>query len=181
MTDHRIHITGASGSGTTTLGAALAARLACAHIDTDNYYWAPSDPPFQAPAPMPARLAALEDALEGHSSWVLSGSLMGWGDPLIPRFSLVVFLQVPPEVRLPRLKRREQGRYGERIAPDGPMADQHAAFMAWAAGYDDAAFTGRSLQRHLAWLDGIACPVVRIEGAPTHDESLAQVLAALPG
>ncbi len=180
MTGHRIHITGASGSGTTSLGAALAARLACAHIDTDAYYWAPSDPPFQAPQPMPQRLAALEEALGRQANWVLSGSLMGWGDHLIPRFSLVVFLQVPHEVRLPRLKRREQGRYGDRIAPDGPMAEQHAAFMTWAAGYDDPAFTGRSLARHLAWLDGLGCPVVRIEGAPAMDESLARVIAALP-
>jgi hypothetical protein len=35
----RIHILGASGSGTTTLGHALAARLQCPHFDTDAYFW----------------------------------------------------------------------------------------------------------------------------------------------
>jgi adenylate kinase family enzyme len=43
----RVHILGASGSGTTTLAQALAARLGCPHYDTDHYYWLPSDPPFQ--------------------------------------------------------------------------------------------------------------------------------------
>ena len=34
----RIHITGASGSGTSTLGAALANHLCVAHFDADNFY-----------------------------------------------------------------------------------------------------------------------------------------------
>ena len=42
---HRIHILGASGSGTTTLGRALAARLQCPHFDTDDCFWLPTDPP----------------------------------------------------------------------------------------------------------------------------------------
>ena len=43
----RVHILGASGSGTTTLAQALAARLGCPHHDVDDYFWLPSDPPFQ--------------------------------------------------------------------------------------------------------------------------------------
>jgi adenylate kinase family enzyme len=42
----RIHILGASGSGTTTLGRALSERLQCPHFDTDNYFWLPTDPPW---------------------------------------------------------------------------------------------------------------------------------------
>ena len=34
---HRLHTLGASGSGTTTLGRALAERLQCPHFDTDDY------------------------------------------------------------------------------------------------------------------------------------------------
>lgn len=179
MPGRRLHITGASGAGTTTLGKALAARLDCAHLDTDAFYWAPTEPPFLTPRPMPERLERLEAALSAQRDWVLSGSLMGWGDPLIPHFSLVVFLQVPPDVRLPRLRRREQGRYGDRIAPGGPMAEQHQAFIAWAGQYDDPDFTGRSLARHQAWLASLPCPVIRITGAPPLEDSLERVLAAL--
>src|SRR5438128_874343 len=42
----RLHILGASGSGTTTLGRALAEGLQCPHFDTDDYFWLPTDPPF---------------------------------------------------------------------------------------------------------------------------------------
>lgn len=179
MSGHRIHITGASGSGTTTLGAALAQRLDGAHLDTDGFYWEATDPPFQTARPVPERLERLEAAMAGRESWVLSGSLIGWGDPFIPRFTLVVFLQVPPEVRLPRLRQREVGRYGDRIAPGGPLAAQHAEFMTYAKNYDDPAFTGRSLARHQAWLNALPCKVIRIEGAPPVKESLERVLAAI--
>lgn len=41
-----IHITGASGSGTTTLGRALAQALGWRYLDADRYYWLPTSPPF---------------------------------------------------------------------------------------------------------------------------------------
>lgn len=44
----RILITGAAGTGTTTLGRALAAEMGCGFFfDADDYYWIASDPPFQ--------------------------------------------------------------------------------------------------------------------------------------
>jgi hypothetical protein len=42
---HRIHILGAAGSGTPTLGRTLAERLQYPHFDTDAYFWVPTDPP----------------------------------------------------------------------------------------------------------------------------------------
>jgi hypothetical protein len=41
-----VHIFGASGAGTSTLGRALGERLALAHLDTDDFFWMPTDPPF---------------------------------------------------------------------------------------------------------------------------------------
>jgi adenylate kinase family enzyme len=56
---------GASGSGTTTLGAALARRLGCPHHDADDYFWlpTPTDPPFTEARPPSARLERLCAAL----------------------------------------------------------------------------------------------------------------------
>ena len=43
-----IHITGASGSGTSTLAAALAQEHAFVHVEADDHYWLPTDPPFSS-------------------------------------------------------------------------------------------------------------------------------------
>jgi hypothetical protein len=83
----RIHIFGASASGTTTLGAAVAARLGLAHLDTDHFFWLPTEPPFTAQRPAPERVAMLRAAVDAASrGWTLSGSLMGWGDGFVAEF-----------------------------------------------------------------------------------------------
>src|SRR5262245_15701293 len=107
----RIHITGASGSGVSTLGAALAGRLECAQFDVDDFFWAPTDPPFVEKRPVAERLALLGERLTDER-WILSGSLVGWGDPLMLLFDLVVFVYTPSEIRMARLLEREAARYG---------------------------------------------------------------------
>jgi adenylate kinase family enzyme len=117
----RIHILGASGSGTTTLGRALAEHLQCPHFDTDAYFWLPTDPPYTHKRQITLRQNLLMDDLTAHKSWVLSGSLCGWGDVAIPLFEWVVYLWIPTEQRLERLRQREHERYGERIMAGGDM------------------------------------------------------------
>ena len=58
-TINRIHITGASGCGVTTLGQALAAQLQFAVLDADDFFWEPTVPPFQKKRNRPDRLAML--------------------------------------------------------------------------------------------------------------------------
>jgi hypothetical protein len=58
----RVHIFGASGSGTSSLAAVLAAKHGHRHLDTDDFFWLPTDPPYEQPRPRAARLALLRDA-----------------------------------------------------------------------------------------------------------------------
>ena len=160
----RVHILGASGSGTTTLGRALAARLQYPHFDMDDYFWLPTDPPFTQPRERTERAQLLMDDLTAHDAWVVSGSLCGWGDVAIPLFELVVFLWIPHDRRMARLQRREQTRFGERILPGGDMYAQSQAFLAWAASYDDGGMDIRSRQLHDQWLGTLPCPIVCFEG-----------------
>lgn len=175
----RVHILGASGAGTTTLGLALSARFGTPHFDTDDFYWFQSDPPFEAKRPIEERILLLDTALRDQDDWVLSGSMMGWGDRFLPYFDLVVYLYLPREIRMRRLKRREVERYGAHaIQPGGHLHANCEAFLSWANSYENAAFPGRSLSRHTAWLAGLPCPVLRIEGDLTTVEQLDRVLAA---
>jgi adenylate kinase family enzyme len=172
-------VTGASGAGVTTLGRALAGRLAVSHLDTDDFYWLPSDPPYRVKRETPDRLRLLHEALRGAPhGWVLSGSLDGWGDPLVPLFDLVVFLLVPTEVRLARLRARERERYGEAaLASGGRLHEASLAFLEWAAAYDGGTHDGRSRARHEAWLARLPCPVVRLEGVRPVDEMVGRILS----
>lgn len=176
----RVHIFGASGSGTTTLGRAIAGKTRATFLDTDDFYWRPTNPPFQEVCPHQDRLLQLEEAVSGSKSWILSGSLCGWGDPLISLFDLVVFLWVPAEVRVARLRMRERERFGaQALAPGGALHAQHEAFIAWAHTYDKRDLFVRSLTQHEAWLAQLPCPTLRFEGVSSVESQVARVLSAL--
>lgn len=162
----RLHILGASGSGTSTLGKAIAQEMGIAHFDTDDFYWAPSKVPFTVKRDIDDRLMMLHAAFEEQSDWVLSGSLCSWGDPLIPLFTHVVFLYVPWEIREQRLIERERSRHGEEaIAPGGAMHDVCREFIEWASRYDSAGVEQRSYASHDQWIGELpeSCPVLRVE------------------
>jgi adenylate kinase family enzyme len=176
----RVHIVGASGSGTTTLGRALATQLGCPHVDTDDFFWRPSEPKFQHIRERGERQALLGAVLDRHPGWVLSGSLCGWGDVFIPRFELVVFLWLPPEVRLTRLRARERERYGEAIAPGGALHARYEAFIAWAAGYDAGLDVPERCRRlHEEWLATLPCPVVRFTDTVSTEEHVAMIMGGI--
>ncbi|MFD2236309.1 adenylate kinase [Aureimonas populi] len=177
MTTLRLHITGAACSGVTTLGETLAAVLGAAHVDSDDFYWMPTDPPFSTKRAPQDRVRLMADAL-GEEGWVLSGSLMGWGDSLVEGADLIVFVDTPTALRMERLRRRERERFGERILPGGDMHAIHTDFVAWAERYDDPNFAGRSRARHEAWLGRQSAPLLRLDGREEPRSLAERVLAA---
>jgi adenylate kinase family enzyme len=176
---HVIHIFGASGSGTSTLGRALAEKTGFRFMDTDDYYWLPAEPMFTLKRPIPERLALMARDLDECSDAVLSGSLAGWGDPLIPRFTLAVRLVTPTSVRMERLQQREYARYGRRILPGGDLYEQSQAFLAWAAQYDDGLPPLRSRALHDLWQQKLSCPLLTLDGTLSLDELAEAVLQKL--
>lgn len=165
----RILITGASGSGTTTLGQALATRLGSAFFDADDYYWLPTDPPFQRKQDPAIRVSRLLEALQSAPTAVLAGSILNWSVELEESLSLIVFLTVPAQTRVARLREREIRRFG-RVDP---------AFLAWAAQYDEGPPEGRSLSKHQAWLAKRSCTVLHIDGDTSTESRLERVLSVL--
>jgi adenylate kinase family enzyme len=165
----RILVTGASGSGTTTLGRAIADQNEVSFLDADDYYWLPTNPPFKATRDDESRLEMLLAELRKVSSAVVSGSVMNWGGELENGFSLVVFLTLDPEIRVARIRTRELAARG--------YCDPE--FLEWAAQYDEGRSPGRSRARHEQWLGERTCPVLRIDGDLPVAERLARVTTAL--
>ncbi|WP_434134958.1 AAA family ATPase [Pseudomonas luteola] len=107
-----ILITGASGSGTTTLGVALATHLHGVALDADTY-WLPTETPYtHQRRDKFERNALLIKDMKVSETVIISGSVMNYGDYLENLFDLIVFLYLPAEIRIPRLKAREEARFG---------------------------------------------------------------------
>ncbi len=177
--DMKIHIMGASCAGSTTLGKALSELLSYPYFDTDQFFWLPSETPFTVKREARERNEMLKQELSKNQNAITGGSLLKWGDEWLSMFDLVVFLYVPGEIRMERLKNREIQRYGEKIVEDPVRASLYNSFVTWAQGYDDNTTQGRNLQAHTDWLAQISCPVIRIEGDTTVSERTEIVLRAL--
>jgi uridine kinase len=165
-----ILVTGAAGSGTSTLAAALAAQIGGTHLDADDYYWQSGSPPYRDRRAPDERLALLQRDLQASIRPVLAGSVVGWGVEIEDGFDLVVFLVLDARTRLERLRRREIETFGH-ADPD---------FLAWAAQYDQGPPVGRSLAVHRRWLAARRCPVIELHGPLTVGERVAAVLHRLP-
>ena len=103
----KIHILGASGSGTTTLGSLIAKEKKWSHFDSDDYYWKKTNPPYTKKNSIEDRHSLLLRDLKGLENWVLSGSMDTWSDPFKKLWDLVFFIEAKCELREKRLRERE--------------------------------------------------------------------------
>lgn len=174
-----IHIYGASGSGTSTLGRAIGETLGFTWLDSDNYFWLPTNPPYTAKRGIAERLNAMNRDIDAAENVVLSGSLTDWGDALMPRFTLAVRVETDTPTRLARIREREYRKFGERILPGGDMYETHMNFLKWAAGYDDGGLNTRSRAKHDAWESMLQCPILRVDGTDEIGRNVEKVRRAL--
>jgi len=182
MTALAIHITGASGSGVTTLGRALTEATGAVQLDTDDFFWAPVEPKYSEKREPGECVRLIREAMDaaGERGWILSGSIGAWGDELVPCFRLVAFMSAPTEVRVARLAVREEAQFGAAaIAPGGARHENFVWFIDWASQYETGTREGRNRQVHEAFLTRLTCPVLRLDGTVSTPELVDRVLAAL--
>jgi adenylate kinase family enzyme len=167
---------GASGSGTTTLARALANHWSVPHADADDYFWVPTNPPYVEKRPESHRLSLMLSVFVPREAWVLSASMVGWGEAVIDECDGIVFLTLDPEERLRRLEAREVHRRAGRGFDHGAWE----AFLEWARGYDDPAFDGRSRAGHEKWLADRDRTVLRLDSAANPEDLVSAVLDWTP-
>lgn len=173
----KIHIFGASGSGVTTTGNALAEKLNYQYLDSDAYFWESSAVPFTVKRNPEERNFKVKSDLESIENWILGGSVFQWGENIFPDFDLVVFLWIPQQIRIERLKKREFERYGNVIYTEPDRIKQYEDFIEWATDYDDhTGIANRNFNAHISWLNAIKFPVLKISGDLTLQQRIDLIL-----
>jgi cytidylate kinase len=115
----------------------------------------------------------LKEDLKNETRWIISGSFCGWGDIFMDEFDLVIYLWTPINVRLRRLKTREQKRFGSAVLPGGKMFERHQKFLDSAARYDYDQTEFRNKRTHEEWMQKLDCPILKIEGEQTIKEIIS--------
>ncbi len=164
----RVVVMGPPGSGKSTLARAVGGACGVPVFHLDHAFWQPGwvrapEAAFRAEV---ARIAALP-------AWVIDGN---YGDTLAPRLAraeAVVFLDLPPQVTLPRVLRRAVvgAVLGREQAP-GCRERVDAAFLRYAIGWRRA-----RRGKDLALLEGFGGAVF----VPRSDAEVARVVEGLLG
>lgn len=174
-----IHIYGASGSGTSTLGRKISEELGYKFMDTDDYFWLPTNPQYTTKRSKEERLALMKKDISENDNVVISGSLVDWGDELIPMFTLAIRLVTATEIRIERLKVREKKKFNDRIMPEGDMYTNHLEFIEWAREYDTGSTNMRSRAQHDEWQKRLLCKQMVLDGADDLEENFKKVQAEI--
>jgi adenylate kinase family enzyme len=159
-----IHIYGASGSGTSTLGKFISEQLGYTFMDTDDYFWLPTNPKYIEKREKTERLEMMKRDILAADNAVISGSLVDWGDELISYFTLAVRVITDSSVRIDRIREREKEHFGSRIEMGGDMYQNHLEFIEWAAAYDIGDVNMRSKAKHDEWGKLLKCKQIIVNG-----------------
>ena len=171
----RILVIGAAGTGKTTLASEIARQYGLRHLDSDDYYWKKTNPPFQEKRPYDVRTSELWNDFLMDQKVVVSGSMVTWGKQWKHAFDFGVFLQVPQSARMERLHRREEKRYGDQLYTDERIRETSREFLEWAESYDDPNIEGQGINKQVTWLDHVTFPILNIEGDLTVNEYLQRI------
>ncbi|WP_313119678.1 HD domain-containing protein [Proteiniclasticum ruminis] len=170
-----IHIYGASGSGTSTLGREISKRLGYVFLDTDDFFWKRTNPMYSEKRSPEEAVTMIFEKIRTLDQVVLCGSLVDWGDELIKEFTLAVRLDTETKVRLHRIKEREYKKFGERILPEGDMHEQHLRFLDWAGKYDTGSAHMRSREKHDQWQKLLPCPQLNLSGEDPLEKNVENI------
>lgn len=169
---HRILICGENGAGKSTLGADIAQRLGCPFLDIEDYFF-PSKNDYSAQRESGTALQALALDMSRHDSWVLAARKAAYGPEMEGRFTAAVFLQVPKELGLGRVKQRSYQKFGERVLRGGDLYEREKEFFNMVEA--------RSEQDILDWLDTLSVPVITLDGTRLVGENAQKLLGILLG
>lgn len=149
-----IAIVGLNGSGKSTLGHLLAKKTGYYEMDVEDYYFpeqresrrnaldgktdtTTSAVPFSAPRDKKQVEKALLDDIRLHPDFILCGVTLNWSDELLSAIRAVFRLKTPSNVRVDRIKSREESRWGARVSEGGDMYDSQLEFRKMVAGLSE--------------------------------------------
>lgn len=174
-----IHIYGASGSGTSTLGRFISEQLGYTFMDTDDYFWLPTNPEYTQKRKIEERIQMMKQDILNSDKVVICGSLVDWGDELISYFTLAIRVVTDEKVRIERLKEREKKQFGSRIEIGGDMYQNYVEFIEWAAAYDTGDIHMRSKLKHDQWQKLLKCKQLIVNGEDDLNYNLEIIKNAL--
>lgn len=167
----RIAIVGGNGSGKTTLGSTLSKALNYKHMDIEDYYFEDAEIPYLRSRTRKEVLQLMEQDTFKYPNFIISAVNADLGNKINSLYECVIYLKVPLEIRLKRVKQRAYDKFGDRVLEGGDMYEQEQEF------FDSIVM--KTLKKTDEWVKCIPCPIIYADGAKPIDETVGLLLTKL--
>jgi uridine kinase len=168
-----ILVCGLNGAGKTTLARELSRLLDYKHMDIEDYFFLPSDIPYARSRTQHECIPLMLEDMEKHPNFVLSAVIGDFGDEIIKRFDLAVIIDVPLDVRMRRVLKRDIDRFGNRVFEGGDLYEQQMQFHNKVAA--------RPANYTEVWVKTLTCPVLRIDGTRDYHNTAKEIAEIIRG
>ncbi len=175
----RILFTGASGSGTTTLGKKVASQINVPHFDLDDFFWKKTKIPFTEFRSQAELQELINKALFTQNTWIISGDPSEWGVGIADKLTHIYFLECPTNIRVQRLNEREFKKQGELILEGGQNYENHQSFIEWTKKYDEGGVSGRTRPKQEKWIASLNCQVYQFSTDQSVNTLVENILKTL--
>lgn len=171
---YRIVLCGGNGAGKSTLGKELAKRLNIRFMDIEHYYFPVSnaDYAYGCSRTQEEVTALLLEDMKRTDDFVLAAVKADYSPEISRMFTHAVYIDVPKEVRMNRIRQRSFLKFGERMQPGGDLFEREQRFFDLVQNRTDEPI--------LKWIDSMEIPMIRIDGLRSVEENLEQVVHRLP-
>ncbi len=166
-----ICICGLNGSGKTTLAGMLAKELNFQHVDVEHYYFVSADIPYSSPRTREEVERLLLEDIKQNPCFVFSAVNGNMTEEIDEYYNIVIYLDVPRDIRMKRIRQRAIDKFGDRVLPGGDMYEQEEQFFAYAEK--------RTPDKIENWLKTLQCKVVRLDGTKPIHENIRIIKASL--
>ena len=166
-----ICICGLNGSGKTALASALAKELKLKHMDIEQYYFTSTDNPYASSRTRAEVEQLLLEDIKQNPRFVFSAVNGNMIPEINANYDLVVYLNVPLDMRMKRIRQRAIDKFGDRVLPGGDMYKQEEKFFAYAEK--------RTPEKIDNWLETLSCRVIRLDGTKPIQENVEFIKSLL--
>ena len=165
----RIIVCGGNGAGKSTLGKALGAALGIPFMDIEDYYFDKDNTEYDYTAARTRDEVTklLLNDMKRCCDCVLSSVKGNYGPDVEELFTHAVFINVPKDVRLQRVRERSYRKFGNRMLPDGDLYEKEEKFFAMVERRSDDGVA--------EWLNRLDIPTIKVDGTQMIEKSVAEI------
>lgn len=168
-----IIICGLNGAGKSTLGRALAKELKFYFIDNEDLFFSKKDPQYMYASPRSREEAGklLFKEIKAHENFIFASVKGDYGEDIYPFFQYAVWIDVPRDIRIQRVKNRSFQKFGSRMLPGGDLYEAEEKFLSLVKS--------RAENTVEEWIRSLSCPIIRIDGTKPIEENIHFIIGQI--